>query len=65
MTDNEKRSHDLAIMATKCLLEIKLDANKTYNKNHPNTPKDFEFDPFAEYIAYYDILLARFNEPSA
>jgi hypothetical protein len=62
MTDNEKRAHDLAIMSTRCFFEMKLDDNNTYNENHPENPKGFDFDLFEEYLAAYESYLARFNE---
>jgi hypothetical protein len=61
MTDNEKRAHDLAIMATKCRFDMDLQINDSYNSNHPHDPKEFVFDFLTEYHGFYDSFLRRIN----
>lgn len=64
MTDNEKRAHDLAILSTHLLFEMKDSDNKSFNKQNPNNPKDFSFDTFGEYESAYNIFLNRFTSTS-
>jgi hypothetical protein len=61
MTDNEKRAHDLAILATKCLFEMKIKDNDNHNANSVEK-KAFDFDPYDEYIGLYNAYLKRLSD---
>lgn len=62
MTDNEKRAHDLAVMSTYNLMQMKLEDHEKNSKNHPESYEDFKFDTYAEYVKIYKAFLNRVSE---
>ena len=65
MTDNEKRAHDLAVMVTQNLMQMRLEDHEENNKNKNSSQyEEFKFDTYTEYLKVYNALLKRFTDDS-